>query len=107
MSATNAFRTDLQRRMDTRHLSQLQVAESAHCSRTYVCRVLSGARTPSPDMIDRLGVAVGMTDLEVFHWIVKIAVPERLHPLVRGERVITISDLMTKLEQVGIGGRAA
>ena len=107
MTTTTAYRAELQRRMTAQRLSQGQLADRADCSRSYICRLLKGERSPSPEMIDRIGVALGMSDQEVFHWILTIAIPERLHMFIRSDRVVAMSDLMTKLEQVGIGGRAA
>ncbi|HKG24976.1 MAG TPA: helix-turn-helix transcriptional regulator [Thermomicrobiales bacterium] len=50
---------------ERRNVSQSKLAERASFDHSYVSRLESGARMPTRDAVDRLGTALGLTEIEL------------------------------------------
>jgi transcriptional regulator with XRE-family HTH domain len=50
---------------ERRNVSQSKLAERAAFDHSYVSRLESGARMPTRDAVDRLGIAMGLTQIEL------------------------------------------
>ncbi|MEA2512039.1 MAG: hypothetical protein QOF33_4040 [Thermomicrobiales bacterium] len=50
---------------ERRNVSQSKLAERAAFDHSYVSRLESGARMPTRDAVDRLGMALGLTQIEL------------------------------------------
>lgn len=88
--ADKDFGLALKRFRETRRVSQSKLAERAGFDHSYVSRLESGARTPTRDAVEQLGIALGLEQVQQDELLASAGfLPRELSSLLSGEPEIT------------------